>query len=102
VEVWLYPFLTSALDGGGWSTSHSGCYAPGKETHSPLYRRLGESQYRLGEEKIIVSTGVRTPEPSSPGGSCGPRLITYLFLKHIFLIFAPSVVLPIMQKKIGM
>ena len=33
--------LTSALDGGGWSTPHPGQFTPGKETGYPLYRRLG-------------------------------------------------------------
>jgi len=29
VEVWPYAFLTSALDGGEWSASHSVRFTPG-------------------------------------------------------------------------
>ena len=38
--------LTSALDGGGWSTPRPGRFTPGKETRYPLYRRLGRHQGR--------------------------------------------------------
>ena len=31
VELLFYPFLTSALDGVGWSTSRPGCFTPGKD-----------------------------------------------------------------------
>jgi hypothetical protein len=31
VEVWLYSFLTSALEGGGWSASRPGRFTPGKD-----------------------------------------------------------------------
>jgi hypothetical protein len=30
VEVWLRVFLASALDGGGWSSSRPGRFAPGR------------------------------------------------------------------------
>ena len=33
-------FLTSALDGGGWSSPPPGCRVPRKESGYPLYRRL--------------------------------------------------------------
>jgi hypothetical protein len=36
--------LTSALDGGRWSTPHPGRCTPGKEIRYPLYRRLGGPQ----------------------------------------------------------
>jgi hypothetical protein len=39
-EVWLYPFVTSALEGDAWSTPRPGRFTPGK-TRYPLYRRLG-------------------------------------------------------------
>jgi hypothetical protein len=29
--------LTSALDGGEWSTPQPSCFTPAKETHYPLY-----------------------------------------------------------------
>ena len=40
--------LTSALDGGGWSTPRNGRFNPGKETRYPLHRRLGGPQGRFG------------------------------------------------------
>ena len=36
--------LILALDGGGLSMPHPGCFIPGKETLYPLYRVLGGSQ----------------------------------------------------------
>jgi hypothetical protein len=45
--------LTSALDGGGWSTPRSGRFAPGGDTWYPLYRWLGEPQ----------GTGAGNPAP---------------------------------------
>ena len=45
--------LTSALDGGGWSTPRSGRFTPGKETRCPLYRRLGGPQGRSGQVRKI-------------------------------------------------
>jgi hypothetical protein len=38
--------LTSALDGGGWSTPRPGRFTPGKEACYPLHRRLGGPQSR--------------------------------------------------------
>ena len=32
MEVWLHLFLTSAVDGGEWSTSHPGRFTFGKES----------------------------------------------------------------------
>jgi hypothetical protein len=55
VEVQLYEFLTSALDGGRWSASCSGRFTyRGKSPRYPLDRRLGGPQNRSGhggEEK---------------------------------------------------
>jgi hypothetical protein len=55
VEIWLYAFLTSALDGGKWSPSCRGLFTPaGRRPCYPLDRRLGEPQSRYrrgGEEK---------------------------------------------------
>jgi hypothetical protein len=39
VEVQLHSFLTSALDGGEWSTSRSGHFTPGKK--GPCARLMG-------------------------------------------------------------
>ena len=49
-------FLTSAIDGDGWSTPRSGRFTPGKETGYPLYRRLGGPQVRSGWVRKISST----------------------------------------------
>jgi len=49
--------LTSALDGGEWSTPRPGRFTPGK-TRYPLYRRLGGPQGRSGQvRKISLSPG---------------------------------------------
>jgi hypothetical protein len=57
-----YSFLTSALDGGKWSASHTGHALPrGKDPHYPLYRRLGGPQSRSGqrlEEKSFPLPGI--------------------------------------------
>jgi hypothetical protein len=45
--------LTSALDGGGWSTSCPSHFTPRKETRYPLYRRLGEPQGKSGRVRKI-------------------------------------------------
>jgi rRNA maturation protein Nop10 len=58
--------LTSALDGGGWSTPRPGRLTPGKETRYALYRRLGGPQGRSGRvRKISTPPGFdpRTVQP---------------------------------------
>jgi hypothetical protein len=50
--------LTSALDGGGWSTPRPGCFTPGKETRYSLYRRLDGPQGRSElVRKILLPPG---------------------------------------------
>ena len=56
-EVLLYSFLTLAIDGGEWSASHCGWFAPLKEPFYLLNRRLGGAQdwfLRVGEEKNLL------------------------------------------------
>ena len=58
--------LTSALDGGGWSTPCLGRFIPGEETRYPLYGRLGGPQDQSGRVwKISPSPGFdpRTVQP---------------------------------------
>ena len=58
------PSLTSALDGGGWSTPRTGCFTPGKDP--VFYRRLGGPQGRSGRvRKIFPPPGIdrRTVQP---------------------------------------
>ena len=40
--------LTSALDKGGWTTPHPGCFILRKENQYPLCRRLGGPQGQSG------------------------------------------------------
>ena len=49
VEVWLYPFMTTALEGGEGSASRPGRILPPGKTRYPLYRRLGGLQGRSGQ-----------------------------------------------------
>jgi len=53
VEVWLYSFLTTALEGGEWSASRPGRSLPPGKTRYPLYRRLGGPQGRSGQVREI-------------------------------------------------
>ena len=46
---------TSALYGGGWSTSRLGRFSPGKETRYLMYRRPGGPQDRSGRVRKISS-----------------------------------------------
>jgi len=48
--------VTSALDGGWWSTPRLGCFTPAKETQYPFYRRLGGPQGRSGQVRKISPT----------------------------------------------
>jgi hypothetical protein len=54
--------LTSALDGGEWSTSHFRLlYPQGKSSQYPLDRRLGGPQSQSGQcqrEKLPVPAGI--------------------------------------------
>jgi hypothetical protein len=62
--------LTSALDGGGWSTSRPSPFTPGKETQYPLYRRLGGRRGWSGwVQKISPPLGFypRTVQPIVSG-----------------------------------
>ena len=54
---WMTAFLTSALDGGGWSASRTGRFTPGKKSSGT--HRIGRSvgpqgpSGRFGEEKNV-------------------------------------------------
>jgi hypothetical protein len=57
VEVYLHSFLTSAVDGGEWSTSRPGRFTPLKERWYVSNSRLGMPQSqsrRFGEVKILL------------------------------------------------
>jgi len=60
--------LTSALDGGGWSTPPLAAVPPGK-TRYPLYSRLGGPHDRSGRIRSISHpTAIRSPN-FQPAGS---------------------------------
>jgi hypothetical protein len=76
VEVYLHAFLTSALDGGGWSGSR-----PGSFTQSPWYpldRRLGKPQSCSGrgdeEKNSQPPPGI---EPQNPDRSARSSALFY-------------------------
>ena len=54
--------LTSALDGGGWSTLRLGSFTPEKETRYPFCRRLGGPQGRSGRVRSLVPEEFVLPE----------------------------------------
>jgi len=67
VELQIYSFLTSALDGCQRSVSHPGHFQPGKERRYQLNRRTGGHQRKskcFGEEKSLASAGIRNPNRS--------------------------------------
>jgi hypothetical protein len=51
--------LTSALDGGEWSASCAGCFAPGKSRWYPLDRELGGT-YNVMSSIIMSVLSART------------------------------------------
>jgi hypothetical protein len=66
VDVWIHIFLTSALDGGEWSTSRPGRFTP--EERAPGTHRIGgwmdlSRSGQFGEEKILDPTGTRNSDP---------------------------------------
>ena len=63
VEVQLYPFMTTVLEGGEGSALRPGRSLPPGKTRYPLYRRLGGSQGRSEHvRKISPPTGIRSPD----------------------------------------
>ena len=58
VEVYLYSFMTSALEGGTWSAARPGRTSlPGKNWY-PFYRGSGGLQGRSGWAENLVPTGI--------------------------------------------
>ena len=68
--------LTSALDGGGWSTPRPGRFTLGK-TRYPLYRRLGGPQGRSRQVRKISPPPGFDPQTVQPVGSgySGPLMV---------------------------
>jgi hypothetical protein len=59
VEVWLYAFLTSVLNGGRWSASRPGRFTPKERAPwYPLDRRLGAgNNFRIREVSGSLNKG---------------------------------------------
>jgi len=77
--------LTSALDGGGWSTPHPGRFTPGKQTRYLLYRRLGGPQGRSGQVRKISPPQGFDPRTVQPVASCYPGPLLHLSI--IFKVY---------------
>ena len=63
------PSLTSALDGGGWSTPRPDRFTLQKENCSPLYRRLCGPQGRAGRVRKISPQPLFDPRTVQPVAS---------------------------------
>jgi hypothetical protein len=64
--------LTSALDGGGWSTPRPGRFTPGNDPY-PLYRSLGGPQARSGRLRKI-----------SPAPGFDPRTVQLVASRYTY------------------
>ena len=70
VEVYPYPFMTSALRWGLVGQHHAPAALPPGKTRYPLYRRLGGLQGRSWRvRKIWPPTGIRSPDRPARGES---------------------------------
>ena len=58
--------LTSAIDGGRWSTPHPSGFPRGKEILYPMHRGLGEPQGRFGPARKISSPAGFDPRTVQP------------------------------------
>jgi hypothetical protein len=89
VEVYLYSFLTSALDGDGWSTPRPGRFTYRKEIRYPLYGNLGGPQGLSGrmrqEENMSHPPGFepRTVQPVAGRYTQYNILAPSSFLYHV-------------------
>jgi hypothetical protein len=65
VEVYLYPFLTAALEGSEWSAARPNRTLPPGNTRYPLYRRMGGPQGQSGRAENLAPLGFdpRTVQP---------------------------------------
>jgi len=77
VEVWLYSFLTTVLEGGEGSVSRLNCSLPLGETRYPLYRMLGGPQGQSGQVWNI-SPPTRIWSPDRPARSQSLYQLHYL------------------------
>ena len=93
VEVLLYPFMTTVLEGGEGSESRPGRSLPPGKTRYPLYRRLGGPQGRSGQvRKISPPPGfdLRTVQPVAShytDWATGPNVYRYITLNFRIFFF---------------
>jgi len=66
VEVWLYSFMPTVIEGGEGSASRPGRSLPPGKTRYPLYRRLGGPQGRSGQVRKISPPPVFNPRIVQP------------------------------------
>jgi hypothetical protein len=80
--------LTSAPDGGGWSTPRPGRFTLWKETRYPLYKRMGWSQCRSGRgRKISTPPGFDPPTAQPVASRCtGYATLPYTFATAIWRV----------------
>ena len=89
VEVKLHSFLTSALDGCGFTL--------GKEPRSSWNRRLGGPQSRsrlLWEEKYLAFTGIQTPDLAASSVVAIPATILCLPCRSFYFENKPQLIKP--------
>ena len=70
VEVQIYSFMTTALEGGEGSASRPSHSLPLGKTWYPLYRRLGGPQGRSGQVRKILPPPGFDPWTVQPVASC--------------------------------
>ena len=91
-EAQIHSFLTSAPEGGEWSTLCSGRFTPGKRRRYPLYRRLcgRQSRYGISEKgKPLAPTAIRTPDRAGRGLVAKPAML-FRFLEFIGYMYELS------------
>jgi hypothetical protein len=69
VEVKLYPFINTALEGGEGSASRPGRSLPPEKARYPLYRKLGGPQGRSGQVRKISPPPKFDPQTVQPVAS---------------------------------
>ena len=60
VEVYLYSFMTAALEGDEWSASRPGRNLPPGKIRYPFYGRQGGPQSPFGRAENLIPTGIRS------------------------------------------
>ena len=80
LEIWLYSFLTTALEGSEGSVSRTGPSLPPGKTRYPLYRRLCGPQGRSGQVRKI-----------SPPPGFDPRTVQPLTIRYTDWATGPTI-----------